>query len=146
MTRDEKRASLREAFCSRGSRVAAVYPPCDLREQRGTQGDRASPFRWKRGKEVREHLPILLVTLGSLSLPFPWRMASRAKEGEMLSTEELPRNHQLIGSSAALVKLLVRLLPFWIVVGCQLFLIMMTLPALLLFILPTKDRSMAKCS
>jgi len=70
--------------------------PCDLREQRGTQGERASPFRCKRGKEVRENLPILLVTHGSLSLPFTERMASRAKEGEMLSTEELQSNHQLL--------------------------------------------------
>jgi hypothetical protein len=38
----------------------------------------------------------MLVTLGSLSLPFASRMALQAKKGEMLSTEELQRNHQLI--------------------------------------------------
>src|SRR5229473_2475654 len=38
----------------------------------------------------------MLVTLGSLSLLFAYRMAPQAKEVEMLSTEELQRNHQLI--------------------------------------------------
>jgi hypothetical protein len=38
----------------------------------------------------------MLVTLGSLSLPFAYRMAPQAKEVEMLSTESLQRNHQLI--------------------------------------------------
>jgi hypothetical protein len=34
---------------------------------------------------------MLLVTLGSLSLPFASRMASETKEGEMLSTESFQR-------------------------------------------------------
>ncbi len=38
----------------------------------------------------------MLVILGSLFLPFASRMASQAKEVEMLSTEELQRNQQLI--------------------------------------------------
>ena len=38
----------------------------------------------------------MLVILGSLLLPFASRMASQAKEVEMLSTEELQRNQQLI--------------------------------------------------
>jgi hypothetical protein len=41
----------------------------------------------KFGKEVSGNLPILLVTFGSLSLLFAWRMAPQVKEGEMLSTE-----------------------------------------------------------
>src|SRR5260370_13593649 len=38
----------------------------------------------------------MLLILGSLFLPFASRMASQAKEVEMLSTEELQRNQQLI--------------------------------------------------
>jgi len=38
----------------------------------------------------------MLVILGSLFLLFASRMASQAKEVEMLSTEELQRNQQLI--------------------------------------------------
>src|SRR5260370_12296611 len=95
MTRDKKRASLREALCGRGSRVEAVYPPLRLFEQRGTQGERGSPFRWKRGKYVREHLPSMRATLGSLSLPFTYRMASRAKGGKLLSLPELQTNHHV---------------------------------------------------
>jgi hypothetical protein len=37
----------------------------------------------------------MLVILGSLFPPFASRMASQAKEVEMLSTEELQRNQQL---------------------------------------------------
>jgi hypothetical protein len=39
---------------------------------------------------------MMLVTLGSLSFPFTSRMALQAKKGEMLSTEEWQRNHQLL--------------------------------------------------
>ncbi len=38
----------------------------------------------------------MLVTFCSLSLLFASGMASQAKKGEMLSTEEWQRNHQLI--------------------------------------------------
>jgi hypothetical protein len=38
----------------------------------------------------------MLLILGSLFLPFAARMASQAKEVEMLSTEELQRNQQRI--------------------------------------------------
>jgi hypothetical protein len=50
----------------------------------------------KFGNEAGGILPNMLVILGSLFLPFASRMASQAKEVEMLSTEELPRNQQLI--------------------------------------------------
>jgi hypothetical protein len=39
---------------------------------------------------------MMLVTFCSLSLLFASGMAPQAKKGEMLSTEELQRNHQLI--------------------------------------------------
>ncbi len=41
----------------------------------------------KFGKQASGNLPIMLVTLGSLSRPFAYRMAPQAKTGEMLSTE-----------------------------------------------------------
>jgi hypothetical protein len=50
----------------------------------------------KFGNEAGGILPNMLVILGSLFLPFASRMASQAKEVEMLSTEELQRNQQLI--------------------------------------------------
>jgi hypothetical protein len=39
------------------------------------------------GKEVSGNMPGILMTFGSLSLLFAWRMAPHVKEGEMLSTE-----------------------------------------------------------
>src|SRR5437016_3122962 len=48
------------------------------------------------GKEASGNVSMMLVTPGSLSLPFAWRMALQAKKGEMLSTEEWQRNHQLL--------------------------------------------------
>jgi hypothetical protein len=41
---------------------------------------------------------MMLVTFCSLSLLFASGMAPQTKKGEMLSTEELQRNHQPIGS------------------------------------------------
>jgi hypothetical protein len=46
----------------------------------------------------------MLLILGSLFLPFAARMASQAKEVEMLSTEELQRNQQLISQIYILPK------------------------------------------
>ncbi len=46
----------------------------------------------------------MLVILGSLFLPLASRMASQAKEVEMLSTEELQRNQQLISQIYTMVE------------------------------------------
>jgi hypothetical protein len=53
-------------------------------------------YSCKFGKEAGGILPMMLVTFCSLSLLFASGMAPQTKKGEMLSTEELQRNHQLL--------------------------------------------------